>query len=108
MKLRHTFQENLKQHYRQRKYKEQITLQCADRCLTSYREDDLTRGEMACLVNCYNKSYRYLAYSSTLFTYLVSGDPNKVDDHIKQNYESLLSLSDEEEAQAPVAAKLAS
>ena len=92
MKLRHTFMESLKMHYRQRKYKEQITLQCSDRCLTSYREDDLTRGEMNCLVNCYNKSYRFLAYSSTLFTYLVSGDPSKIDDHIKQNYDELLSL----------------
>lgn len=38
------------------------------------REDDLTRNEINCLVNCYNKYYRYLAFSNTLYTYLIGGD----------------------------------
>lgn len=33
LKLRSTFQEQLKAHYSQRKYKEQITLACSDKCL---------------------------------------------------------------------------
>ena len=98
VKLRTAFYQNLKDHYRQRKYKEQITLQCSDRCLTSFREDDLTRGEMSCMVNCFGKSYRYLAFSNTLYTYLVSGSPGQIDDHIRDNYEdSIMSIGEEEQ-----------
>ena len=39
---------------------------------------------MPCLVNCYSKHYRFLAYANTLYTYLIKGE--EVDEHIKENY----------------------
>lgn len=81
MKLRNNFYSNLKEHYSSRKYKEVINLNCADRCLTNFRDDDLNRTEMNCLINCYNKYYRYLAFSNTLYTFLVHGE--KVDEHLR-------------------------
>lgn len=87
MKLRQTFYENLKQHYSSRKYKELITLNCSDRCIKTFREDDLTRTEMNCLMNCYNKYYRYMAYSTTLYTYITNSD--KVDEYMKTDQNDL-------------------
>ena len=40
---------------------------------------------MLCIVNCFSKHYRFLAYSNALYTYLVKGQD--VEDHIKDNYE---------------------
>ncbi|CDW75330.1 UNKNOWN [Stylonychia lemnae] len=74
MKLRKGFYQNLKQYYQSRKYKEFITLNCADKCIKTFREDDLTRSETVCLMNCYNKYYRYLAYSNTLYSYIINTD----------------------------------
>ena len=68
---------NLRQHYSMRKYKEIITLNCLDKCLKSFREDDLTRNELNCLNNCYHKYYRHLAYSNTVYQVLTSGDEIK-------------------------------
>ena len=69
-KLRDTFYKHLQEHYSSRKYKEHITLGCAERCMKNFKEDDLTRTETKCLNNCFHKYYRYLAYSNTLYTYL--------------------------------------
>ena len=55
-----------------RKYKELITLGCADKCVTMIGGDDLSRRENQCLQNCFHKYYRYLAYSNTLYTYLTA------------------------------------
>lgn len=60
-----------------RKYKEIITLNCLDKCLKSFREDDLTRSEITCLNNCYNKYYRHLAYTNTIYQVLTNGDEIK-------------------------------
>ncbi len=60
----------------------------------SFREDDLTRSEMTCLVNCFSKHYRFLAYANTLYTYLISGEG--VEEHIKDNYEDFYPEDDEE------------
>jgi hypothetical protein len=49
-------------------------LNCAERCITNYRDDDLTRNEMGCLINCYNKYYRYLAFANTMYTFMVYDD----------------------------------
>ena len=38
------------------------------------REDDLTMGENACVTRCLHKYFRYLNYSNTLYTYLLTGD----------------------------------
>ena len=69
-----------------------MTLACSDKCLktSSFREDDLTRSEMTCLVNCYSKYYRYFAYANTLYTYLVSGE--QVDTHLRENYDDFVGL----------------
>jgi hypothetical protein len=40
---------------------------------------------MNCLMNCYNKYYRYLAFSNTLYTFLVQGE--KVDAYLKSQEE---------------------
>lgn len=74
MKLREHFYENLKQHYSSRKYKEMLNLICTDRCLKTFREDDLTRSEMNCMMACYNKSFRYLAFSNKVYTILRGGE----------------------------------
>ena len=73
MKLRATFYENLKSYYLQRKYREQMTIGCSDRCLKGpFREDDLTRTEINCMINCYNKYYRYMGFANSVYTYLMS------------------------------------
>eukprot|EP00347_Sterkiella_histriomuscorum_P003028 403365869 len=75
MKLRQMFYENLRSYYMQRKFKEQITIGCSDRCLKGpFREDDLTRQEMNCMVGCFNKYYRFMGYSNTVYTYLTNPD----------------------------------
>ena len=78
-KIRGSFYKNLQQHYSQRKYKELITLGCADKCLTkeSYHVDDLTRVETDCFKNCFHKYYRYLAYSNSLYTYLTTKESDE-------------------------------
>ena len=48
-KLQNVFYEQLQSYYSSRKYKEQVTLGCAQRCMTTYREDDLTRAENKCM-----------------------------------------------------------
>ena len=48
-------------------------MNCTEKCLKNFREDDLTRTEINCLVNCFNKTYRYLAYSNSVYTYLIGG-----------------------------------
>jgi hypothetical protein len=78
-KIRGSFYKNLQQHYSQRKYKELITLGCADKCLTkeSYHVDDLTRVETDCFKNCFHKYYRYLTYSNALYTYLTTKEADE-------------------------------
>jgi hypothetical protein len=49
----------------------------------SYREDDLTRSETNCLVNCFNKNYRFMAFANTLYTYIVNGE--KVDEYLNED-----------------------
>merc|ERR1712151_1119678 len=71
-KLRDTFYRQLQDHYSSRKYKEHITLGCAERCLRNFKEDDLTRTENRCMHNCFHKYYRYLTYSNSLFTYMTA------------------------------------
>ena len=68
---------------------------CADKCLTSFREDDLTRSEMTCLVNCYSKHYRFFAYANTLYAYLVSGE--KVDEHLKDTFDDFVGMEPDQE-----------
>ena len=72
-----------------------MSLACGDKCLKTFREDDLTRSETTCLVNCYTKHYRFLAYASTLYTYIVSGE--QVDGHIRENYEDFIGMDDDKE-----------
>ncbi len=72
---------------------------CSDKCLTVFREDDLTRSEMTCLVNCYSKHYRYFAYANTLYAYLVTGEA--VDDHLRDNFEDFVGLEPEEPDEIP-------
>ena len=71
-KLRNTFYTHLQEHYSSRKYKEHVTLGCAERCLSNFGEDDLTRTEKRCMHTCFHKYYRYLAYSNSLYSYLTA------------------------------------
>merc|ERR1712060_144232 len=77
-KLRGVFYDHMKNHYSSRKYKEQITLVCGEKCLRPAEmmsgSDELVRGETTCMTQCFHKYYRYLAYSNTLFTYLVANE----------------------------------
>ena len=79
------FYKQLKQHYSSRKYRELISLKCAERCLQplSFREDDLSRSETNCFQNCFHKTYRYLAYSNTFYSYLVS-ESGAADDFVEK------------------------
>lgn len=82
-KLRQVFYDKLKSHYSSRKYKEAITLGCAERCLMEqgFREDTLSPDENTCLQNCFHKYYRYLAYSNSLYSYLIS-EGGSADDYV--------------------------
>lgn len=79
--MRGSFYAQLRAHYSTRKYREQITLNCANKCLSkvNFREDDLSRSETECHTNCFHKHYRYLAYSNTLYSYLTS---EQADEHV--------------------------
>ena len=81
-----------------------MTLACSDKCLKSFREDDLTRSETTCLVNCYGKHYRFFAYANTLYSYIVSGE--QVDGHIKENYEDFIGMDEEEANEKPPLSKV--
>ena len=89
-KLRFAFYDQLKQHYSSRKYREVITIGCADKCLlqqkiganASFREDTIAPLESQCLQSCFHKYYRYLAYSNTLYTYLIN-DEGKADEFVE-------------------------
>ena len=71
-KLQKVYYEQLQEYYMSRKYKELITLGCAEKCVTLIGGDDLSRRENQCLQSCYHKYYRYLAYSNSLYTYLTA------------------------------------
>jgi hypothetical protein len=47
---------------------------CSKKCLTEfgYRDDDISKSENVCLQNCFHKYYRYMAYSNTLYSFLIS------------------------------------
>ena len=68
---------------------------CADKCLISFREDDLTCLEMICLVNCYSKHYRFFAYANTLYSYLASDE--KVDEHLHDKFDDFVGLEPDQE-----------
>ena len=95
-KMRQSYFSQLKEHYSSRKYKERVTLGCAQRCLANFKEDDLTRTETRCLHNCFHKYYRYLAYSNGLYSYLTAD--NDVKEGIDE--EMMLQNMGEDEAQA--------
>ena len=82
--LRQTFYDQLKAHYSSRKYKEVITINCSKKCMKNFREDDLTKTETKCLMNCFNKYYRYLAYSTTLYSYTTN---ENADDYLFEEEE---------------------
>jgi hypothetical protein len=64
-------------HYQIRKSKEYITLKCGKLCYnkggSNYMEDDLTRFEKNCLINCYHKTFRYLVHANTAYSFF-TGD----------------------------------
>ena len=75
--MRVTFYERMKTHYQVRKSKEYLTLKCGKLCFNKgtddYIEDDLTRFEKNCLLNCYHKTFRYLVHANTAFAFF-TGD----------------------------------
>ena len=73
-KLQKVFYEQMQDYYSTRKYKEQITLNCASRCMQSFTDDDFNSREKQCLTNCFHKHYRYLAYANSLYSYLVADE----------------------------------
>ena len=83
----------MKEFYSSRKYRELITMKCAERCLRSFRDDDLTRAENKCLTMCYHKSYRYMSYTNTLYSYLTANQ--ELDRDIK---ESTMEEPDDDES----------
>lgn len=75
-KVRKNFIDSLEEYYTSRRSKEFVTLKCGELCFRTSRErfkdDDLSRYEKACLLNCYQKTYNYLAFANTTFTYLTT------------------------------------
>ena len=76
-KLRNVYYQSLQEYHTSRKFKEYITLGCAQRCLANFREDDLTKTETQCLRTCFNKYYRHIIHTNQLFTYIQSDDDKK-------------------------------
>lgn len=74
MKLRKTFYQQMKLHYSSRKYKEIISIGCSDKCLQNYREDDLTRNETSCMLNCFNKYYGFLALTNQVYSVIAKSE----------------------------------
>ena len=76
-KVKDAFYERMQTHYQIRKSKEYITLKCGKLCYnkggSNYMEDDLTRFEKNCLVNCYHKTYRFLVHANTAYSFF-TGD----------------------------------
>ena len=68
----------MKEHYMIRKSKEFITLKCGSLCFNkggdNYFEEEMTGKEQRCMLNCFQKTFRYLAYANTVQTFL-TGDP---------------------------------
>ena len=62
--------------------------------MSTFKDDDLSRSENKCLTSCFHKYYRYLAYSNTLYTFLVADE--ETDKRIKT---SLMDESQIEEEQ---------
>jgi len=73
-KLKDAYFKELKGHFEKRKYKEFLNMECSNRCLTTFREDDLTRGESKCLVACYYKMFQFLGFSNALFAMAMRDD----------------------------------
>ena len=75
----------MKTHYMVRKSKEFITLKCGDTCFNkkgnNYFDEDMSRQEKLCMVNCYHKTFRYLVYANTAYTYFTS-DPDVIKDYM--------------------------
>ena len=64
-----------------------MTLHCAELCFNKdksqladkggatnqlYLQDDMTRIEKACMINCFHKSFRYLAHANSVYALLTA------------------------------------
>ena len=52
-------------------------------------EDDLNRFEKNCMLNCFHKTFRYLAHANTVFTFL-TGDEEMIEEFMRSGDESLV------------------
>ena len=105
----------MKNKYLSRKSKEFISLKCSELCLSGhpqitglskktdpnvhYYEDELQRKEKACLVNCFHKTFRFLAHSNSIYTFLTA-DKELADDIIRNLDEGSSADYEEDEVTA--------
>ena len=75
-KVKDAFYHQMKTHYMVRKSKEFITLKCGDTCFNkrgdNYLDEDMSRLEKTCMLNCYHKTFRYLIHANTVYTYFTA------------------------------------
>lgn len=73
-KLRDNFLDQMQHYYTSRRSREFITLKCGELCFQASRErfkdDELSRFEKTCLLNCFQKTFNYLAFANSTYTYL--------------------------------------
>ena len=95
-----------------RKSKEFISLRCSELCLSGnpvitglnaktdpsvhYYNDELQRGEKACLVNCFHKTFRFLAHSNSIYTF-ITADKELADEIIRNIDEGTEEYEEDEE-----------
>ena len=91
-KVRDAFYEQMKSHFQIRKSKEYITLKCGSLCFdkngNNFFDDELARKEKTCLLNCYHKTFRYLAHANTAYTFFTS-DPEMLKDLLDEEPEEV-------------------
>ena len=89
--IKESFQENMKENYMIRKNKEYITMTCSKLCFDAkredtYKEDNLSRQQKHCLLNCYHKQFRYLIHANLAYTFF-TGDQDKIKEFMNQTNE---------------------
>ena len=92
-KIRDSFYDAMKTHYQVRKSREFITLKCSNLCFNkggdNFLEDDMTRFEKNCMLNCFHKTFRYLVHANTVYSFL-TGDPEMIQEFIASGSDELI------------------
>ena len=52
-------------------------------------EDELSRFEKNCMLNCFHKTFRYLAHANTVFTFF-TGDAEMIEEFMRSGDDTLV------------------